>query len=57
MIIVWLVLDNVSLDLIRKFFRKTREAMKAYREGLTPDPEMIKALKTYKSHRRISVAQ
>ena len=45
------------LDMIRKFFRKTRETMRAYREGLTPGPEMAKSLKTYKSHRRISEAQ
>ena len=50
-------LNSVTLDMIRKFFRKTREIMRAYREGLTPGPEMAKALKTYKSHRRISEAQ
>ena len=47
-------LNSVTLDMIRKFFRKT---MRAYREGHTPSPEMTKALKTYKSHRRVSEAQ
>ena len=50
-------LDSVSVDTIRKFFRKTRETMKAYREGLTPGPEMTRALKIYKSHRRVSATQ
>ncbi len=50
-------LNSVTLDMIRKFYRKTRETMKAYRAGLTPGPEMTKALKTYKNHRRISAAQ
>ena len=42
-------LHSVTHDLIRKFFRKTRETMRAYREGLTPGSEMTKALKTYNS--------
>ncbi len=50
-------LDCVTLDMISKFFRKTRETMRAYREGLTPGPEMTNALKKYKSHRRVSDAQ
>ena len=50
-------LNSVTLEMIRKFFRKTRETMKAYREGLTPGPEMTRALKIYKSHRRVSDAQ
>ena len=41
-------LDSVTLDMIRKFFRKTRETMRAHCEGLKPGPEMTKALKTYK---------
>ena len=50
-------LNSVTLDMIRKFFRKTHETVQAYCEGLTPGPEMTKALKTYKSHRRISEPQ
>ena len=38
-------LDSVTLDMIRKFFRKTRETMRAHREGLTPGPEMTKTYK------------
>ena len=47
-------LNSVSLDLIRKFFRKVREIMQAYREGYTPGLELELALKKYKSHRRVS---
>ena len=47
-------LNSVTLDQIRKYFRKMRETMHAYREGHTAGPELEKALKQYKSHRRIS---
>ena len=47
-------LNNVPVDLIRKYFRKVREIMKAYREGHTPGRELEMALKEYKSHRRVS---
>ena len=50
-------LNSMTLDMIQKFFQKTRETMQAYREGLTPELEMTKALKTYKSHWRISEPQ
>ena len=50
-------LNSVTLDMIRKFFRKTQETMRAYCEGLTPGPEMTNALKTYESRRRISEPQ
>jgi len=43
-------LNSMTLDMIQKFFQKTQETMQAYREGLTPELEMTKALKTYKSH-------
>ena len=43
-------LDSISVDLIRKYFRKTKEIMRAYREGHTPDCELEAALKEYKSH-------
>ena len=50
-------LDSISVDLIRKYFRKTREIMRAYREGHTPGHELEAALKEYKSHRRVSTAE
>lgn len=43
-------LESASTDTIRKYYRKAREYMKAYREGITDDVEVIKALKTYKLH-------
>ena len=36
--------DSISIDTIRKFFRKTRETIKTYRERLTPGSEMTRAL-------------
>ena len=42
--------------MIRKYFRKMRETMRAYREGYTAGPELENALKQYKSHRRVSEA-
>ena len=50
-------LNNVSVDLIRKYFRKVREIMRGYREGHTPGPDLETALKQYKSHRRVSGAE
>ena len=50
-------LDSISVDLIRKYFRKNREIMRAYREGYTPGRELETALKQYKSHRRVSTAE
>ena len=46
-------LEAASTDLIRKYFRKARDYARAYREGHTAGPEVEKALKTYKSHRRV----
>ena len=45
-------LDSVSVDLIRKYFRKAREYERAYREGHQAGMEVEMALKQYKSHRR-----
>ena len=46
-------LESVSLDSIRKFFRKMRDYLRAYREEITIGPLMDAALKKYKSHRKI----
>ena len=46
-------LDSVSIDTIRKYFRKAREYMKAYREGITDGVKVVEALKSYKSHCRV----
>ena len=46
-------LNSVSIETIRKYFRKSREYMKAYREGITDGVKVVEALKTYKSHRRV----
>ena len=45
-------LYSVDVDLVRKFFRKTREYHRAYREG-KKITEMKNTLKQYKSHRRL----
>ena len=49
-------LNSVTLDQIRKYFRKMRDTMRAYREGVVAGPDLEKALKQYKSHRRVSEA-
>ena len=46
-------LDSVNVDLIRKYFRKARRYMRAYREGKTAGQEIEEAVKKYKSHRRV----
>ena len=46
-------LDSISLNTIRHFFRKMRDYLVAYREGLTLGPQMEAALKKYKSHRKV----
>ena len=38
---------------LRKFFRKMRDYVAAYKEGLTAGPDLEKAVKKYKSHRKI----
>ena len=46
-------LQSVRLDTIRKFFRKSREYMQAYREGKSGGKDVEQAVKFYKSHRRV----
>ena len=46
-------LDNIPIDTIRRFFRKTRDYMTGYREELTLGPQMEAALKKYKLHRKV----
>jgi len=46
-------LDSVTIELMRKYFRKIREYQRAYREGNTLGKE-IKILKKYKSRHRVS---
>ena len=46
-------LDSVSVDLIRKYFRKVREYELAYVEGNKAGKEVEAAVKLYKSHRRV----
>ena len=47
-------LESVSLDSICKFFRKMRDHLRAYREGITIGPLMDAALNQYKFYRKIS---
>ena len=46
-------LDSISTDLIRKYFRKVQDYETAYLEGKKAGKELEKAIKVYKSHRRI----
>ena len=46
-------LDSVNIEIIRKYFRKTREFHRAYRDNIKIGKDMEKTLKMYKSHRRI----
>lgn len=46
-------LNSVSVDLMRKYFRKVREYEMAYGEGKRGGLEVEKAVKLYKSHRRV----
>ena len=46
-------LDSVTLDSIRRCFRKMKDYMDAYKVGLTAYPELEKAIKKYKSHRKV----
>ena len=43
--------DNISLDLVQKWFRKGRDYMTVYKQGATGQ-SADKAQKTLKSHRR-----
>ena len=44
---------GLSVDLIRKYFRRVREYERAYVEGKKAGKELEQAVKVYKSHRRI----
>ena len=46
-------LESVRLDTIRKYFRKCREYMQAYREGKSGGSDVESAVQQYKSHRRV----
>ena len=46
-------LETVNVDLIRKFFRKARDYVRAYSEGKKTGKEVEDAVKIYKSHRRV----
>ena len=46
-------LDSVTVELMRKFFRKAREYERAYLEGKKAGKEVESAVKLYKSHRRV----
>ena len=46
-------LASVDVNIIRKYFRKCREYMQAYRDGKVGGDEIENAVKLYKSHRRI----
>ena len=46
-------LDSVDTKLIRKYFRKARDYIMAYREGHVPGRELEDAVKKCKSHRRV----
>ena len=46
-------LESVRLNTIKKHFRKCRGYMQAYREGNSGGKDMEKAVKLYKSHRRV----
>ena len=46
-------LASVDVSIIRKYFRKCREYMQAYRDGKVGGDEIENAVKRYKSHRRI----
>ena len=45
--------ESVSIELIRKYFRRVREYHRAYREGNCGGVEVESAVKLYKSHRRV----
>ena len=47
--------DSIDVQLIRKYLRKAREYMNTctYREGHSAGPELLQAVKKYKSHQRV----
>ena len=46
-------LDSVSVELMRKYFRKVRENHRAYREGKKGGAAVEATIKLYKSHCRV----
>ena len=54
-------LDTVTLENIKNYFRKARQYMFCYTEGLAAGPELEKQIKKYKkiykSHRKINVTE
>ena len=46
-------LDSVTVDLIRKYARKSRDYEKAYRDGNKAGKAVEDAVKLYKSHRKV----
>ena len=50
--IIPVALQRVTVDNVRKYFRKARDYMQAYHEGKVLD-EVTKTVKLYKSHRRV----
>lgn len=51
--IIETALDSVTLDNIRKYFRKARDYERAYREYHQAREEVELGIKVYQSHRRI----
>ena len=50
-------LESVSADIVRKYYRKARDDMRANKEGYTPGKELEKAVKQYKSRRHIPLKE
>ena len=46
-------LESVSIDTIRKYYRKCREYMQAYKEGKTGRSDVETTVQKYTSHRRV----
>ncbi|XP_062520189.1 uncharacterized protein LOC134195206 [Corticium candelabrum] len=46
-------LETVDVELIRRFFRKARDYLQAYRDGQVTGHNVEEAVKVYKSHRRV----
>ena len=47
-------LEDVPIDLFRKYFRRVREYARGYREGFAAGPALECAVKQHKSHRSVS---
>ena len=46
-------LDRISVSLIRKYYRKARDFMLSYENGVTDALKVLEEVKLYKSHRRV----